>query len=107
MKLAIQARLYCSSEAVPLRENPDELQVSFEIFAISNMDIDNNVDALVVIDLRGNWEISHRDVQNHRFITMVQNSRELVASSHDDDYASSTARSIMYCRIVALIVSFF
>lgn len=57
----------------------------------------------IPMNFRGNWEIARHDIQNHRFITMVQNSRDLVGPSHHDEYASSSTRSIIYCRVVALI----
>ncbi|KAJ6794442.1 uncharacterized protein M6B38_389010 [Iris pallida] len=57
----------------------------------------------IPMNFRGNWEISRRDIHNQQFMTMVQTNRDFVGSSSYDDYASSSTRSIMYCRFVAVI----
>ncbi|KAM0945907.1 putative E3 ubiquitin-protein ligase MARCH [Dioscorea sansibarensis] len=56
----------------------------------------------IPMNFRGNWEVSRRDINNHRFITMVPTDRDLVDSDYDD-YSVSTTRNMMYCRTVAIV----
>ncbi|XP_039121365.1 uncharacterized protein LOC120258086 [Dioscorea cayenensis subsp. rotundata] len=56
----------------------------------------------IPMNFRGNWEVSRRDINNHRFITMVPTARDLV-DSDDDDYSVSSTRNMMYCRTVAIV----
>ncbi|KAJ6809849.1 uncharacterized protein M6B38_160930 [Iris pallida] len=56
----------------------------------------------IPMSFRGNWEISRRDINNQQFITMVQANRDFAGSSGFDDSASSSTRSVMYCRLVAV-----
>ena len=61
-------------------------------------------ETIVIIILRGNWEISRRDLTAPRFITMVTTDRDFVESDFDDDYSAPNSRSLIYCRVVAIIV---
>lgn len=53
---------------------------------------------------RGSWGVSRREVQDAQIITIVPSERDLINSDYDY-YASTSARSSMYCRSVAIIVS--
>lgn len=53
--------------------------------------------------IRGNWEISRRDLNNSRFIAVVSPDRNFI-DPESDEYAASTARSEFCCRSVAIIV---
>ncbi|KAJ6803372.1 uncharacterized protein M6B38_108160 [Iris pallida] len=57
----------------------------------------------IPMSFRGNWEISQRDIYNEQFVTMVRSNRDLVGTSGYDDSASSSTRSILYCRLAAAI----
>ncbi|KAJ4706993.1 RING/FYVE/PHD zinc finger superfamily protein [Melia azedarach] len=50
---------------------------------------------------RANWEISRRDLNNPQFITMVTSEREFLDSDFEEYYTSSS-RSNLCCRIVAI-----
>lgn len=56
----------------------------------------------IPVNFRGNWEISRRGLNNPRFIAMVSTDRNLVVPSYDE-YSASTTRSVLCCRLVALI----
>ena len=53
--------------------------------------------------LRGNWEVSRRDQHNSQFIAMVAADRNFLDSDFDD-YPAPTSRSLICCRMVAIIV---
>lgn len=52
---------------------------------------------------RGNWEISRRDLQNLQFISTDSTSDNFL-DSDGDEFPVSTPRSVLYCRIIAIIV---
>ncbi|XP_050269649.1 uncharacterized protein LOC126713822 isoform X1 [Quercus robur] len=54
------------------------------------------------INFRGNWEISRRDLNNPQFIAMVATDREFLDNDFDE-YSSPTSRSLICCRLVAII----
>ncbi|XVF85319.1 hypothetical protein PTKIN_Ptkin17bG0107900 [Pterospermum kingtungense] len=56
----------------------------------------------IPMNLRGNWEISRRELNNSRFIAVVSTDRSLL-DSHYDEYSVSSTR-ICY-RAVAVIVT--
>lgn len=56
----------------------------------------------IPINFRGNWEISRRDLNNHRLITMVSTDRDF-SDPEDDEYGAYTRRSELCCRSVAII----
>lgn len=56
-----------------------------------------------VIIFRGNWEISRRDLHNTQFLGMVTANRDYVGAEFDD-YPSPSPRSVICCRLVAIIV---
>ncbi|WOH10268.1 hypothetical protein DCAR_0729735 [Daucus carota subsp. sativus] len=56
----------------------------------------------IPMDFRGSWEISRRDLHNSQLIAMV--SRDHSSSDTDfDEYAQSTSRGLICCRLVAII----
>ncbi|GFP83495.1 E3 ubiquitin-protein ligase march2 [Phtheirospermum japonicum] len=56
------------------------------------------------VNLRGNWQIARRDLNNPRIIAMVSTDHTLLDSGYDE-YDVSTSRSIVCCRSIAIIVS--
>ncbi|XP_042005384.1 uncharacterized protein LOC121754108 [Salvia splendens] len=54
------------------------------------------------MNLRGNWQIARRDLNNPRIIAMVAADHSLLDPEYDE-YAASTSRSIVCCRTLALI----
>ncbi|XP_031253275.1 uncharacterized protein LOC116111219 isoform X1 [Pistacia vera] len=56
-------------------------------------------------NFRANWEISRRDLHNPQFISMVTADREFLDSNFDEYYTPSS-RSLLCCRIIAIIVYF-
>ncbi|KAG8382809.1 hypothetical protein BUALT_Bualt05G0116300 [Buddleja alternifolia] len=54
------------------------------------------------MNLRGNWQIARRDLNNPRIITMVSTDRSFLDTDYDE-YAASLSRSIICCRLVAII----
>nr|XP_017219239.1 PREDICTED: uncharacterized protein LOC108196453 isoform X2 [Daucus carota subsp. sativus] len=57
----------------------------------------------IPMDFRGSWEISRRDLHNSQLIAMV--SRDHSSSDTDfDEYAQSTSRGLICCRLVAIIL---
>ncbi|KAI3453094.1 hypothetical protein Pfo_009757 [Paulownia fortunei] len=54
------------------------------------------------MNLRGNWQIARRDLNNPRIITMVSTDHSFLDPDYDE-YADSTSRSIVCCRSVAII----
>ncbi|XP_008787606.2 uncharacterized protein LOC103705604 isoform X2 [Phoenix dactylifera] len=56
----------------------------------------------IPMNFRGNWEVSQRDVHNHRYITMTPSDRDIVGPDYRD-YSASNTRSIMYCRLITVI----
>ncbi|KAL0450051.1 UNVERIFIED_CONTAM: hypothetical protein Slati_1561500 [Sesamum latifolium] len=54
------------------------------------------------MNFRGNWEISRRDLHNNQFIPMVAGNGNFLGPDFDDDQAP-TSRSLICCRIVAMI----
>ncbi|KAK9115408.1 hypothetical protein Syun_022205 [Stephania yunnanensis] len=59
--------------------------------------------AYMEFSIRGNWEITRRDLHNPRFIAMVATDRNFLDPDYDD-YSVSTTRSLMCCRAVAIIL---
>ncbi|KAG5535356.1 hypothetical protein RHGRI_023203 [Rhododendron griersonianum] len=55
----------------------------------------------VPLNFRGNWEVSRRDLHNARFLAMVAD-RNLLDTDLDD-YSAPTSRSLICCRVVAII----
>ncbi|PSS35026.1 E3 ubiquitin-protein like [Actinidia chinensis var. chinensis] len=55
----------------------------------------------VPMNFRGNWEVSRRDLHNPQFIAMLTD-RSLLDTDLDD-YSSLTSRSLICCRVVAII----
>ncbi|XP_022776372.1 uncharacterized protein LOC111318024 isoform X2 [Durio zibethinus] len=56
----------------------------------------------IPMNLRGNWEISRRELNNSRFIAVVSTDRSLLDSRYDN-YSVSTTRSLICYRTVAII----
>ncbi|XWS69295.1 hypothetical protein CRYUN_Cryun04dG0166700 [Craigia yunnanensis] len=56
----------------------------------------------IPMNLRGNWEISRRELNNSRFIAVVSTDNS-VLNSHYDEYSVSTTRGLMCYRTVAII----
>ncbi|GER29925.1 RING/FYVE/PHD zinc finger superfamily protein [Striga asiatica] len=54
------------------------------------------------VNIRGNWHISRRDLNNPHIIAMVSTDHSLLNADYDD-YEVSTSRSIVCCRSVAII----
>ncbi|KAI8541912.1 hypothetical protein RHMOL_Rhmol08G0097500 [Rhododendron molle] len=55
----------------------------------------------VPLNFRGNWEVSRRDLHNARILAMVAD-RNLLDTDLDD-YSAPTPRSLICCRVVAII----
>ncbi|XVF02804.1 hypothetical protein REPUB_Repub04eG0205700 [Reevesia pubescens] len=58
----------------------------------------------IPMNLRENWAISRRELNNSRFIAVVSADRSLLDSRYDE-YSVSTTRSLICYRSVAIIVS--
>lgn len=56
--------------------------------------------------IRGNWEISRRELNNPRII-MVAADHSFLQSPTYEEYSASNTRSMICCRSIALIVNFF
>ncbi|XP_039021648.1 uncharacterized protein LOC120153846 [Hibiscus syriacus] len=56
----------------------------------------------VPMNFRGNWEISRRDLPTPHFITVVTDDSDFLESDIDD-YSAPSPRSLICCRVVALI----
>ncbi|XP_010923954.1 uncharacterized protein [Elaeis guineensis] len=56
----------------------------------------------IPMNFRGNWEVSQRDIHNHRYITMTPSDRDIAGPDYRD-YSASNTRSIMYCRLITLV----
>lgn len=56
-----------------------------------------------MIFIRGNWEISRGELNNPRFIAMVSTDRNFLDPDYNE-FTTSTSRSMMCCRSVAIIV---
>lgn len=56
----------------------------------------------IPINFSGNWEISRRDLHNPHIIPMIATDREFLESDFDD-YSAPTSRSLICCRVVAII----
>ncbi|OMO60548.1 Zinc finger, RING-CH-type [Corchorus capsularis] len=56
----------------------------------------------IPLNLRGNWEISRRELNNSRFIAVVSTDRSLLDSGYDEHSVSNT-RSLICYRTVAII----
>lgn len=56
----------------------------------------------IPMNFRGNWEISRRDLQNLQFISMDSTNGDFL-DSDVDDYHVPTSRSVICCRIIAMI----
>ncbi|KAH7533890.1 hypothetical protein FEM48_Zijuj04G0179600 [Ziziphus jujuba var. spinosa] len=57
----------------------------------------------IPMNFRGNWEVSRRDLHNPGFIAMVSAERDYMDTDFDE-YAAPSSRSLICCRIVAIIV---
>ena len=53
--------------------------------------------------VRGNWEISRRDLNSTHLVSMVSTDQNLINSNYDQ-YSPSSTGSLICCRSVALIV---
>ncbi|KAK6242270.1 zinc finger protein [Theobroma cacao] len=60
----------------------------------------------IPMNLRGNWEISRRELNSSRFIAVVSTDRNLLDSGYDE-YSVSNTRSFICYRTVAIIVTLF
>ncbi|XP_058091595.1 uncharacterized protein LOC131237702 isoform X3 [Magnolia sinica] len=58
------------------------------------------------MNFRGNWGISRQDLHDPRFMAMVATDRDFLDVDYDD-YSSPSARSMICCRAIAVIVSAF
>ncbi|KAL1556652.1 hypothetical protein AAHA92_12245 [Salvia divinorum] len=54
------------------------------------------------VNLRGNWQIARRDLNNPHIIAMVAADHRFLDPEYDE-HAASTSRSIVCCRTVAII----
>ncbi|KAK4430281.1 hypothetical protein Salat_1328800 [Sesamum alatum] len=59
----------------------------------------------LAMNMRGNWRIARRDLNNPHIIAMVSTDRDFLDPEYDE-YAVSTARSILCCRSVAITFMF-
>lgn len=55
------------------------------------------------VHFRGSWEISRRDLHDSQLIAMVSRDHSSVNTDFDE-YSQSTSRSLICCRLVAIIV---
>ncbi|KAG5608309.1 hypothetical protein H5410_019590 [Solanum commersonii] len=55
----------------------------------------------IPMNLRGNWRIVRRNLNNQRVIAVVSTDHNLINSDENEVY---TPRSVMYCRVFAMIV---
>lgn len=55
------------------------------------------------MNLRGNWRIVRRNLNNQRVIAVVSTDHNLINSDADEDEVS-TSRSMMCCRVFSIIV---
>ncbi|XP_019172986.1 PREDICTED: uncharacterized protein LOC109168414 isoform X2 [Ipomoea nil] len=56
----------------------------------------------IPLNLRENWYISGRDLQNPQFITVVSTEHNFMDPEYDE-YSGYTPRSLICCRVVAII----
>ncbi|KAL3596268.1 hypothetical protein D5086_007905 [Populus alba] len=56
------------------------------------------------MNFRGNWEIPTRELHAPPFIPMFTTDREYLDSDFEEEYPLPSPRSVMCCRIVAIIV---
>lgn len=56
----------------------------------------------VPLNLRGNWEISRRELQNPQIIAMVTSDHDYMDTDFDE-YSAPSQRSLICCRLVAII----
>jgi len=54
--------------------------------------------------IRGNWETSRRELNGPHFIAVVSTERNFLNNDYDE-YAASTTRNAIYCRLIAVVVS--
>ncbi|KAM7487701.1 hypothetical protein LguiB_025185 [Lonicera macranthoides] len=58
----------------------------------------------VSTNLRGNWEVGRRDLNNPRFLTMVSTDHNFLHPNYDE-YANSTSRSLTcYCSVAIIFM---
>ncbi|XAR71394.1 Ubiquitin--protein ligase [Bertholletia excelsa] len=57
----------------------------------------------IPMNIRGNWEVSRRDLNNHQIIAMVATERSFLDTNFDD-YSAPTSRSLICCRMLAIVV---
>lgn len=65
------------------------------------MDINNELSGVIIF--RGNWEISRREPRNPQFLGMVSADHDYVDTDFDE-YPAPSPRSLMCCRVIAIIV---
>ncbi|KAJ6925654.1 hypothetical protein NC651_010153 [Populus alba x Populus x berolinensis] len=58
----------------------------------------------IPMNFRGNWEIPTRELHAPPFIPMFTTDREYLDSDFEEEYPLPSPRSVMCCRIVAIIV---
>ncbi|XP_009787123.1 uncharacterized protein LOC107788541 [Nicotiana tabacum] len=56
----------------------------------------------IPMNLRGNWRIVRRNLNNQRVIAVVSTDHNLISADSEED-AVSTSRSMMCCRVLAII----
>ncbi|XP_047971216.1 uncharacterized protein LOC125214300 isoform X1 [Salvia hispanica] len=56
----------------------------------------------IPMNFRGNWEISRRDLQNLQFVS-TDSASDNFLDSDGDEFPVPTPRSVLYCRIIAII----
>ncbi|KAL9381298.1 hypothetical protein Peur_026955 [Populus x canadensis] len=57
----------------------------------------------IPMNIRGNWEIPTRELHAPPFIPMFTTDREYLDSDFEEEYPLPSPRSVMCCRIVAII----
>uniref|UniRef100_A0A7N0ZV13 RING-CH-type domain-containing protein n=1 Tax=Kalanchoe fedtschenkoi TaxID=63787 RepID=A0A7N0ZV13_KALFE len=58
----------------------------------------------IPMNFRGHWDISQRDFNNPRLVTMVSTDHNFLGiDEEDDEYSASASRSLTCCRLVAVI----
>jgi hypothetical protein len=58
---------------------------------------------LHAVYVRGNWEISRRDLNSAHLVSMVPTDQNNINSNYDQ-YSTSSSESLIWCRSVAVIV---
>jgi len=55
------------------------------------------------VSVRGNWEISRRDLNSAHLVSMVPTDQNLIDSNYDQ-YSTSSSGSLICCRSAAVVV---